>query len=69
MCTAVRMHDKSCSHAHSAAAGDDGDAVIVCGSTVDQVKANVDACADNTPLPQVGWRFLFFVLWLHLLHH
>lgn len=39
-------------HHHSVLSGDDGDAVIVCGSTVDQVKANVDACADNTPLPQ-----------------
>lgn len=35
-------------------AGDRGDAVIVCGSSVEQVKANVDACADDTPLPEVG---------------
>lgn len=34
--------------------GDKGDAVIVCGSSVQQVKANVDACADETPLPKVG---------------
>lgn len=37
--------------------GERGDAVIVCGTTVDQVKANVDACADDTPLPQVGRGF------------
>ncbi len=28
--------------------------MIVCGSSLDQVKANVDACADDRPLPQVG---------------
>lgn len=27
--------------------------MIVCGSSLDQVKANVDACADERPLPQV----------------
>ena len=30
-----------------------GDAVIICGSTAAQVKANTDACRDETPLPQV----------------
>ncbi|CAM9765046.1 unnamed protein product [Ascophyllum nodosum] len=39
-------------HHHSLLSGDRGDAVIVCGTTVDQMKANVDACADDTPLPQ-----------------
>lgn len=34
--------------------GEQGDAVIVCGSSLDQVKTNVDACADERPLPQVG---------------
>lgn len=29
-----------------------GDAVIICGSTMAQVKANTDACRDETPLPQ-----------------
>ncbi|CAM9231442.1 unnamed protein product [Ectocarpus sp. 12 AP-2014] len=37
---------------HSCLDGSRGDAVIVCGSSVEQVKANVDACADETPLPQ-----------------
>lgn len=31
-----------------------GDAVIICGSSVSQVKSNVDACRDETPLPKVG---------------
>ena len=30
------------------------DAVIICGSSVSQVKANVDACRDETPLPKVN---------------
>lgn len=30
--------------------------MIVCGSSLDQVKANVDACADERPLPQVRLR-------------
>lgn len=34
-------------------AGEAGDAVIICGSTVKQVKVDVDACLDDTPLPQV----------------
>ena len=32
---------------------DHGDAVIICGSSVGQVKSNVDACKDETPLPKV----------------
>lgn len=36
--------------------GDRGDAVVICGSTLDQVKANVDACADERHLPQVRTR-------------
>lgn len=38
--------------------GDMGDAVIICGSSVGQVKANVDACSDESPLPKVGSRRL-----------
>eukprot|EP00903_Cladosiphon_okamuranus_P012448 g11659.t1 len=39
-------------HHHSCLSGERGDAVIVCGSSLDQVKTNVDACADGRPLPQ-----------------
>lgn len=35
-------------------AGKRGDTVIICGSTVAQIKNNVDACRDETPLPKVG---------------
>ncbi|CAN0046946.1 unnamed protein product [Pylaiella littoralis] len=37
---------------HSCLSGERGDAVIICGSNLEQVKANVDACADETPLPK-----------------
>lgn len=38
---------------HGATAADMEGAVIICGSSVSQVKANVDACKDDTPLPKV----------------
>lgn len=38
--------------------------MIVCGSNLDQVKANVDACADERPLPQVGRREYHGYSWL-----
>lgn len=34
--------------------GEVGDAVIMCGSSVGQVRGNVDACRDETPLPKVN---------------
>ncbi|CAM9764768.1 unnamed protein product [Ascophyllum nodosum] len=37
---------------HSALTGEMEDAVIICGSSVNQVKANVDACRDENPLPK-----------------
>lgn len=49
-------------------AGECGDAVIVCGSSVEQVKANVDACADDTPLPQVRGRYSIIGVTLHYRH-
>lgn len=49
----VRLFFVAC-HALSWVAGEMGDAVIICGSSVTQVKANVDACRDETPLPKVS---------------
>lgn len=40
-------------HTNIRFAGDVGDTVIICGSSVGQVKSNVDACKDETPLPKV----------------
>eukprot|EP00904_Undaria_pinnatifida_P003317 jgi/Undpi1/12987/HiC_scaffold_7.g02651.m1 len=37
---------------HSVLSGADGDAVIAGGSSLEQIKANVDACTDDTPLPE-----------------
>ncbi|CAN0346786.1 unnamed protein product [Ascophyllum nodosum] len=37
---------------HSALTGEMEDAVIICGSSVSQVRANVDTCRDETPLPK-----------------
>ncbi|CAM9475110.1 unnamed protein product, partial [Sphacelaria rigidula] len=37
---------------HSALSGECRDAVIICGSSVSQLKADIDACVDQTPLPQ-----------------
>eukprot|EP00903_Cladosiphon_okamuranus_P014597 g13537.t1 len=37
---------------HSSLSGELGDAVIICGSSVAQVKSNVDACSDENPLPK-----------------
>eukprot|EP00752_Nemacystus_decipiens_P002716 g2536.t1 len=37
---------------HSNLDGEVGDAVIICGSSVRQVKSNVDCCKDETPLPK-----------------
>ncbi|CAN0133676.1 unnamed protein product [Ectocarpus sp. 8 AP-2014] len=37
---------------HSSLTGESGDTVIICGSSVSQVKGNVDACRDENPLPK-----------------
>ncbi|CAM9869291.1 unnamed protein product, partial [Discosporangium mesarthrocarpum] len=38
---------------HSALRGEHGDAVIVCGSSLEQVKENIEASVNNEPLPEV----------------
>ncbi|CAM9316832.1 unnamed protein product, partial [Hapterophycus canaliculatus] len=41
---------------HSNLSEENGDAVIICGSSLAQNKGNVDACSDENPLPKVTPR-------------